>query len=136
MDREHYCVIDTCVWVSAFNEYETDHIKAQNILADTEKNIVITDGLLSEILTVFKLRCSKKSLHRLIEILEKDARIILIRNAELFDSVYDYFIHTLSNKLSFVDTTLLMLAKEYEVITFDKELKKEIQKINKIKRNI
>ncbi|MCI0542315.1 hypothetical protein L0Y69_00980 [bacterium] len=34
-----------------------------------------------------------------------------------------------NKKLSFVDTSLLHLAREYDIITFDKDLEKEIRKL-------
>ena len=113
-------------------ENDSQHLKAKSLnlnIANTE--IHIPEYILIEVVSILKQKNQ-------LEVARSFVQKIMIASQSMFIPSYQYFTETQSaflnteknNKLSFIDTSLLVLSKEYTIITFDKQLQKEIQKLS------
>lgn len=122
-------ILDSSVIISIFRKQEKNHKKALRIFMSDEK-FLIPDYAIAEILTVLKIKEGLETANKCYDFISntKDMEIIPIE-WNIFEKTAKYFSAN-KNKLSFVDTALLMLSKEnkIELMTFDKDLQKTLQK--------
>lgn len=126
--RARASVIDANVWIGAFDQDDSLYKKAQQALKSVKGDFVLTSDVLIETLTVLKQKAPIRSVEVFIAFVETDDRIKILHQSKTFLHSYQFFTQHLNTKLSFVDTTLLLLANQYEIVTFDKTLQKEIKK--------
>lgn len=118
-------ILDSSVLVAFYRDNEFHHAKAVDLIQSSE-DFVIPDYVLAEMATVLKIRegleVAEKALSRLTSI---DGIKIHETQPELFWSAVSFFSKN-KNKLSFIDTLLLLLSRENRIplVTFDKKLAK------------
>lgn len=127
-------IFDSSVWVALFNDKDSQHEKAKNlILVAKEKNkelVVIPEHIVAETASVLLLKSGKETAEAFLEAtLDNFAARILLSDPELFWGTFSLFRKKENKKLSFVDASLLFLSSKYEVVSFDRELEKAIKKI-------
>jgi len=118
-------LLDASVIIAFFRDNEALHDKAVAIFQAPE-DYVIMDHILGEVITVLKLREGFEMAKNALAILTNVEGIrIYETQPEIFWSAIDAYGKT-KNKLSFIDTLILTLAKEnrLELLTFDKDLAK------------
>ena len=125
-------ILDSSVWIAYWNKNDNQHEKAEKVFSKIDNKVVLTEYLVLEICSVLSLRVNKKIADKFLDFALSNSDI------ELFLSDENHFTGTIKNfnknktgKLSFVDCSLLYLSKFYEVITFDRGLKREIEKMSK-----
>jgi predicted nucleic acid-binding protein len=119
-------LVDSNVWIGMFNENDEHHCRA---MSDYNKIIqndeaVITDYVLIEVLNVLLRKSGRKICRQFIEAIEKDSDVeLLFTESRVFLGVMNEF-GALKNRLSFVDCSLLHIAKSLGagLLTYDKEL--------------
>jgi predicted nucleic acid-binding protein len=122
-------IFDSNVWIGFLNINDTCYKRASRIFEDVDLTTVcITEYILLEILTVLKQKTSYKKSNEFIELINK-FNIEVITSQYFFKETLEIFEEFKENKLSFVDISLLYLSHKYEIITFDRELQKYIDKI-------
>jgi predicted nucleic acid-binding protein len=114
-------IIDTSVWISYFDEDDSNHKVARDTLDKESAQVRVPEYILLEVVTVLRLK-------KLNDVAEKFIRLATNPNVYLPAGTLGLEIAKVYNdkkftKLSFVDTGLALLSKEYRVITFDKDLK-------------
>ncbi len=118
-------LLDSSVVIAAFRQNEKMHNEAIDIIKKSWK-IIILDYILSEILTVLKMRESHGIAVKCLDFLNNNNNIDILKVSDLeFDRSLNFF-ETNNNKLSFVDILLLEVKKyrNIKLATFDKDLTK------------
>ncbi len=121
-------ILDSNIWIAYLNKSDSTHRRALKIFQKTNvKDILITEYLLLEIVTVLKQIRGYKSAQEFIHLLT-DEHIPFIESKNFYAETLLLFQSLRENKLSFVDVSLLHLSRKYEVKTFDKNLDKVLMK--------
>ncbi len=122
-------ILDSNVWISFFNKNDINHKKASKILALLFKGeIYLTDYIILEVSTILLQKASKDIANSFVEFVQDAININIIYSQELlFDKYLEFFKNNNYLKLSFVDQSLVFLSKDFEIITFDKELLKVLK---------
>jgi predicted nucleic acid-binding protein len=122
-------LVDTNVLVAFYNETDALHEKAQKGLGLTEKPLFVHEYVAIESINVLMSRVSKAAADDLIDTFLNNADYELILSSEnTFLTTSNEFTQGKSKQLSFVDSCLLTLSNEYEVLTFDDALNRAIKK--------
>lgn len=122
-------ILDSNVWISYFNQTDTNHKKAVLILAQqTENQIILTEYILLEISTILKRQLGYLKAQKIITALLQTENIDLILSDQFFEKTLKVFLGQKDQHLSFVDVSLSVLSADFLVETFDKKLKQSIKK--------
>ncbi|MDD2516365.1 MAG: PIN domain-containing protein [Candidatus Gracilibacteria bacterium] len=125
-------ILDSNVWIALFNKEDSLNKKASDIMKELIKNnekIFITEYLILEISTILLLKNGKKLADNFINFVYDNSDIdIIYSDRYFFENTIQFFTKNNYEKLSFVDQSLLLLSKSYQIITFDKELNRFIKK--------
>lgn len=117
-------ILDTNVWVSFFDEDDSNNKKAESILKSLskEKEQIMPDLVFYETLTVLKIKTNLQLSKEFMDSV-KDNRDVTIRLFYEYNRmVAELMINPLYKHLSYIDTLLLYLSKTYTIVTFDKQL--------------
>ena len=118
-------ILDSDVWIAYFNTNDSQHLKARKVFEKISDKIILTEYNILEISSVLLLRASKAVADSFLDIVLNNADIaVLASNEHFFNRVIKRFLEFKKSSLSFVDVSLVVLSKEYEVVTFDEKLKK------------
>ncbi|QQR54682.1 type II toxin-antitoxin system VapC family toxin [Candidatus Peregrinibacteria bacterium] len=120
-------ILDTSFIFAYFNSVDSLHKKARHIFkSSAEEPHFVSFLVYQELLTLMTSRFSSKEAIQLSEILlSEDSGIQLLKmDEEYFEESVALFEELSPHKLSFVDISLLVLAKNLEakVLTFDERL--------------
>ncbi|MDD4530336.1 MAG: PIN domain-containing protein [Candidatus Gracilibacteria bacterium] len=125
-------ILDSNVWIALFNKEDSLNKKASDIMKELVKNnekIFITEYLILEISTILLLKNGKKLADNFINFVYDNSDIdIIYSDKYFFENTIQFFTKNNYEKLSFVDQSLLLLSKSYQIITFDKELNRFMKK--------
>ncbi|MBX2866629.1 PIN domain-containing protein [Candidatus Kaiserbacteria bacterium] len=121
---ENEIILDSCVWLSFFSPEDRNHKQAVEILEEIEEHIVVPEIVFGEVVTILRLRKKEDEVKQFYELC-MGASMFLPTGRLLWRTAVRY--PHAPKKLSFVDAALYILSKEYEVVTFDKVLKKAIE---------
>jgi predicted nucleic acid-binding protein len=129
-------IFDSSVWVALFNDKDSQHEKAKNLIVFAKENskdiILLPEHIIAETASVLLLKSSKETAEAFLEATIDNYRAkILLSDPELFWGSFSLFREKENKKLSFVDTSLLFLSLKYEVVSFDRELEKAIRKLKR-----
>ena len=118
-------ILDSSVWVAFLHDGDSQHAAAQKILARIGDEIIVPEYILVEVATILKRRKGAHEAQRFVRRVLREqiesflpADLLAYETAELFCERND--------TLSFTDTALLILSREYRIITFDKALAKAL----------
>ncbi len=120
-------IIDSSVFIAYFNESDSQHKKALSVFKNLNvEDVLISEYVLLEVLTVIQNKVSRKYALKLKDSILVNFSDSILRSGDFFSDTLDLFgVNT--GKLSFVDVSLLVLSKKYEVITFDRNLKRAMR---------
>ncbi len=121
-------IVDTNIWVALFNEHDSDHKRVVKYIDLLGEEQIMPDLIFYETLTVLRNKSEDNDpLETFIEFTTK-AQLVTIRLFyENNSDILTLFINEHKDGLSYIDTLLLFLSKEYHILTFDKKLKKRIK---------
>ena len=124
-------IFDSSVWIAYMKEADTQHAKAINIFeATAERKIIVPEYVALEVSSVLAARVTRVLANNFLEIISDNSDIeILYSDRAFFIKTATLFRTSLTDKLSFADTALLNLSRQYEVITFDTDLDKAIKSL-------
>jgi predicted nucleic acid-binding protein len=118
-------IFDSNVWIALFNENDAHHEKALQLFSESSV-IYVPEYVILEITTVLQLRVSKLKANIFAKMIATTADLeILYASDDFFQTVLSVF-QKQTQKLSFVDCALIVLAKNYTVYTFDESLAQAI----------
>jgi len=112
-------IFDSSVWIAYFSPSETRHSEARKLLEQAAV-IIIPEYVLLEVVTVLRQKKEEELLAGFMS-LATDAKTYLPADT-LGSEVAAEYTKPRYKKLSFVDVSLVLLAKQYNVVTFDKAL--------------
>ncbi|MEX0689983.1 MAG: PIN domain-containing protein [Candidatus Paceibacterota bacterium] len=125
--------IDSNIFIAFFVKDDTSHEDALDLwskLKEEEAYLLTSDLVISEVLTVLRLKAGKKVSIKFGDIvLEKsDVLNIIPITSKLMTLSYEVFKEVKNKDFSFVDASIIAIGKEFniEIITFDKILDKVI----------
>lgn len=116
-------IIDSSFWVALFRNNDSNHHKAVKLVDNIRGPIIIPNYVFEEVLTVLTYVVSRNVADQFVPYVLNNKNInVLINNLE--EEANFFLSH--QHKISFVDNTLLFLAKKHKakLITFDKKLEK------------
>lgn len=123
-------IIDTSVWVSLFNEEDSNYKKALKFKCVCFGEQTMPDLIFYETLTILKNKIKDvKLLNRFTEFTYNNLDVTIRLFYENNIDVLKLFLNEKKDGLSYVDTLLLFLSKEYHILTFDEDLKKKIREV-------
>lgn len=122
-------IFDSNFWIAFFDIADSQHEKAEKIMRE-EPFLIITEYCVVETASILAKKAGMGASSSFLEFIEGNADIsILYSSQDFFKDSSTLFRSLGGKKFSFVDVSLLHLSRTYEIITFDKMLKKEIQKL-------
>jgi len=129
---ENKIVLDSCVWIAYLNKGDSQNKKAEKVLDGIKGKIVLPEYIILEVCSVLSMRVSKETANKFLKLALNNKDIYLLISSEnLFYDTTQKFIKNTKKNLSFTDISLICLNKSFKVITFDKELKKELERKSK-----
>ncbi|HAM88058.1 MAG: hypothetical protein US83_C0019G0004 [Candidatus Falkowbacteria bacterium GW2011_GWC2_38_22] len=122
-------ILDSNIWIAYLNKNDNQHNKAVSFFDKIKENILITEYIILEVATVLSMRIDKKTADSFIDFVTNNQDIeVMSSSDEFFKKTLDFFLKYKNGNLSFVDVSLLMLSKKFQVFTFDRNLEREIVK--------
>jgi len=120
-------IIDTNVWVSIFNDKDINHLKSKKIIEKYSYYQIMPDLIFYETITVLKVKSTLENALSFVDF-AKDNQDITIKiyyenNRDLLGLINDKRF----KELSYTDILLLYLSRKNTIITFDKDLIKNIK---------
>lgn len=123
-------IIDSSVWISAFNKEDSNHKKALAFASSYEEEQWMPDIVFYEVLTVLKNKIKDTSLvDEFVQYATTNGNILIRLFYEYNSEVLKTFIHETSARLSYVDSLLVYLSRDFKILTFDDNLKTQIRNI-------
>jgi predicted nucleic acid-binding protein len=129
-------LFDTSFLVALFFDKDSLHAQAKKESYLLETLRVLPDFIISETATVLRNKVTNEESINFVNIFT-DAQNVEVKSFSLeFQSFCQEFTLSENKNLSFIDASLLALHKtgKYRVVTFDKNLKKLIDKFDKAKK--
>jgi len=123
-------ILDSNVWVAFFDKDDSFHRKAVQIVSNLQERIVLPEYVLLEVTTVLSRKAGKSSADIFLQKVFANRDVQVLSSSQQFlDEVVQLYLSRTNKKLSFVDYALLYLSGKMNVVTFDKDLKKELAKM-------
>ena len=119
-------ILDSSVWIAFLYREDSQHEKAKKVLeASRNDEIVIPEYVLIEVASMLKRKRYEREAKKFVaEAIAREEHSFL-HAATLVHETVDLFCKR-NDKLSFVDTALLVLSRQYRIITFDTALRKAL----------
>jgi len=123
-------IFDSNIWIGLFVSADALHHKSKQLFDDyLECEKIVPEYVLLETLTVIKLYTNHKEATACLDYFLSSERLTILPATRIFEQTVTLFQSLEENHLSFIDVSLLALAREYEVKTFDKKLASTIRKM-------
>lgn len=119
-------ILDSSVIIALFRKNEKLHKKALQLILDDDGIFVVPDYVLSEVLTVLKMREGLEVMKNCLDFLENSEDFKIYYTDKLIFGKAVERLRNTDNNLSFVDTLLLELSnlENLDLLSFDKEINK------------
>lgn len=116
-------IFDTNVWIGLLDEDDSLHRQAKSMLNTIKAKIIVPYCVAMEVANILVARVSKEEANQFLFHIINNQDIELVDNDFVKDIV---FFGSFDKKMSFTDYSLISLARDkgYELITFDKSMKK------------
>ncbi len=121
-------ILDSSVWVAYLHQEDSQHGKVMKLVDTLPNATMVPTEILSEVATVLKNKRREDLANAFVRSVIIDGSSLLVSDENLVRRVAKTFLESGRGNLSFADITLLVLSREYRVITFDKELENAISK--------
>lgn len=123
-------IVDSSVWISLLNDKDSKYSYASKYNPILTQEQWMPDIVFYEVLSVLKNKVSNKVLlENFIEFATESSNVVIRLFYENNREVLKIFTNEVTGTLSYVDSLLVYLSHEYEILTFDQDLKKEIKKV-------
>ena len=121
-------VLDSSVWVAFFDKDDSFHHRATQIVSSLQERIALPEYVLLEVTTVLSQKAGKSLANVFLRKITTNQDVQVLSSSQQFlDAVIHLYLSKTNGKLSFVDYALLYLSSKTRVVTFDKDLKKELE---------
>ena len=127
-------VLDSNVWIGLFHESDTLHKRALAVFQDHKPPYCIPEYVLIEVSTILAQKAGMQIARTFVEmVFDNRDCTVLVADESFCRGVANAFVREEKAGLSFVDISLVVLAKRYEAITFDIQLARRIKKMRDTK---
>jgi predicted nucleic acid-binding protein len=121
-------IIDTSVWIAMLIKSDSNHAKSLKYKSIIMLEQIMPDLIFYETLTVLRNKSKDNNMLNLFigftnENTDMTIRLFYENNVD----VLKLFVNEHKDGLSYIDTLLLFLSREYHILTFDEKLKKRIK---------
>ena len=115
-------IIDSSVFIASFLTNDSQHVKAQEPLGGLER-ITCTEYVVLEVVTALRTKKENALAYQFLDLIRRGSDVeILHSTPALFSESATLFRSGKYPKLSFVDTSLVVLSRHHKVATFDRSL--------------
>lgn len=120
-------ILDSNIWISFLYDPDSQHAQARDVIKEVAKPILIPEYIFGEVCTVLAQRGGKVLADRFIDAVSDNTDIMLLpfENDEFYKTTKLFRTYA-KRDLSFVDMSLVLLARTFQVTTFDAKLRKVI----------
>lgn len=124
-DRTSSVIVDSSVWVGYFDELDSNHKKAKILMAVASAGtIIVTEYVLLEVASVLKRKIGQRKTRDIIDMILRLENVNILESHYFFHKTLKLFLLLEEKHLSFVDVSLVVLSKDFEVVTLDTKLAK------------
>lgn len=121
-------VVDSSVLVAALHHEDALHDRGVRALESAAAPVIVSEYVAVETIGVLTARKHKPSAAVLIRALAEGGSLLFRPSTPLlFGETARYFLTT-TKRLSFIDCSLIVLSRDFDILTFDKALAKAIRK--------
>lgn len=118
-------VFDANVWLGSFLVNDSLHKKAASLFEQYEgREIIVPEYILLEVVTIIKQQVGYQAAQLVMKQMRNTEECSLLSSSSYFAETAELFLTLNEKHLSFVDVSLVVLAKDFEVVTLDKQLAK------------
>ena len=128
-ERESLIVLDSSVWIAYLHEEDSQHKKARELVGELTNPLIVPAEVLSEVATALRNKKREDLAKGFTMQVISGVSPLLVSNEDTVRRTAEVFVAR-KDKLSFTDTALLALARSYQVITFDRDLRRAIEQGN------
>lgn len=119
-------IVDSSVWIANFLPKDTQHTKAVRALGGL-KQVVCPEYVVLEVTTVLRQKGDHETAARFLELLEEGSDVTIVPSSpSLLAATMALVRRNTYPRLSFVDSALVILSGDDEVLTFDRPLARAI----------
>jgi len=115
-------ILDSNVWIALFHEEDSQHDKACKLFDEITEHILVPEYVLIEVASV--LKNYKRNAEALAFVRTTLENTVTLLPAGVLAHEAGALFCERNDRLTFIDTALLVLSREYRIITFDKALAK------------
>jgi len=116
-------ILDSNVWIAFLNKDDSQNAKASELFTKISiEKVLLTEYIILEVATIIKQKRGQEFANRFLLNFTNGTQLKILYSAEFYQQTIKLFISSSQNKLSFVDTSLVVLSDKYKIISFDKEL--------------
>src|SRR3989344_5158998 len=116
-------VLDSSVWIAYLHKEDSQHAKAREVVRSLVDIILVPEEVLSEVATAFKrLKRDDLAKNFVRRVISGESSLLVLDEPTVYQIATAFL--SRSDQLSFTDIALLILARDYRVITFDRQLQK------------
>ena len=120
-------IIDSSVWIALYDRSDNQHARAVD-KSGTSANVVLPEYVVLETSSILLLKAGKDVAEKFLSYALGSSEVTILHSSpEFFHATVQLFRLDSNKKLSFVDTSLLLLSELHEIVTFDRVLARAIQ---------
>ena len=115
-------LVDSSVWVALYLDDDSQHVKAQRLIATLHAPFYVPYGVLEETASVLTYKGSKAHADRFVEFVELSSDIVYLDPDWRVDAAA---FRSIGSRISFTDAVLLELSRtlsDTKLVTFDQQL--------------
>jgi predicted nucleic acid-binding protein len=123
-------ILDSNIWVAFFNFEDSQYKSAKDVMSQISTSLLVPEYVVIETCTVLTQKTNKSSTNKFLDFIFSNSDIeILYSGMDFFQNVLALYRKFNNEQLSFIDIALLYLSNQHEIVTFDKVLQTEINKL-------
>lgn len=119
-------IFDSNIWIARLDHSDSQNKKATEVFDKLNSKLLLTTFLISEICTILQFKAGKERSDFFLNFIKENKDIQILEDFD-FSELLDFYLQNNFKKLSFVDRSLLLLSKGFEIVTFDKDLEKALK---------
>lgn len=119
-------ILDSSVWVAFLHGKDSQHAKARGLLTGLPDVLYVPEYVLVEVATILKRKKKDEEAKKFVRKTLVERPETFMPSAELAYQTMQLFIRR-DDGLSFTDTALLVLSRDYRIITFDRALARALR---------
>lgn len=129
MVKSNSVIFDTNVWLGMLIKQDSLHKKSLQLVREYNSHTkIVPEYIVLETLTLLRRHTTNAEVQNTLQFFLDSDTVEVLPAVHSYDKTINLF-QTINDKhLSFVDTSLLALSRDYEVKTFDKKLASAIKK--------